>query len=147
MVQAQLDGAWLPEGDRKEQPDPSVSARLYVGADVFNNYLWGYIAELLIYRRTLSDGEAQEVSQYLNRKWTARPANRISLSEGQARLFMTNLTPGVSYFVQRAFTLYPLDGWTTVAQFDSPAQEFEWGEPLEEAWRAVFYRVGYAQGM
>ncbi|MCC7518713.1 MAG: fibronectin type III domain-containing protein [Verrucomicrobiae bacterium] len=64
-----VDGVLLTCTNVTTQLDVSQSAQLKIANDPFNNYFKGEIAEILVYKRTLSSQDRAQVDEYLARKY------------------------------------------------------------------------------
>ena len=65
----EVDWEQLASGTMGDTPEIGEAHPLYVGNDMFGNTFSGDIAEILVYSRSVADGEAAQVMAYLKEKY------------------------------------------------------------------------------
>lgn len=67
--------------------------------------------------------------------------NSLSLSNGVARIEVSQLTFGATHYLERSLDLQQPDGWIPVTNFVSLSRTNSLMDPLDHGWRNVFYRI------
>lgn len=66
----------------------------------------------------------------------------VSAEDGAIILAVTNCTPFVTNWVERAFDLRQADGWTVVTSLVTTSCATNWTDPLQAEWTNAYYRIG-----
>jgi hypothetical protein len=67
--------------------------------------------------------------------------NGLSLSNGVARIEVSQLTFGATHYLERSLDLQQPDGWIPATNFVSLSRTNSLIDPLDNGWKRVFYRI------
>jgi hypothetical protein len=97
-----VDGVSLAAQSITGTMNPSRSATLYIGNDIFGNHFQGDILHAMVYNRSLSLEERNLVQDYLVQKYLEAPKNLVVSTISSSQLHITwDTVMGARYRVER----------------------------------------------